>query len=47
MKAILRGPVKGRKVKKAGEGYSLWESAFAHGDHFEAENEHIGNKYSE
>ena len=42
VKAILRGPVKGRKVKEAGEGYQLRESAVPYTDHFEVENEDIG-----
>jgi len=42
VKSILCGLVKGRKVKEAGEGYHLRESALPYGGYFEVENEDIG-----
>jgi len=41
---MLGGLVRGRKVKKIGEGYQLREPSIPYGDHFEVEKGDIGLK---
>ncbi len=42
VKSMLGGLVRGRKVKKIGEGYQLREPSVPYGGHFEVEKGDIG-----